>query len=97
MSLLNEETEKRLALLFAPEDQDVARVILRECGTDSPELSDHDGDRIRFAVLKLSDGNLKKLRAAVQLAQLDFRDVLMGAGFGEDILAHISWLPERKW
>lgn len=52
-------------------------------------------ERVRFAVLKLSGGDLEKLRKAVKLAQTDWRDVLMAAGFGHDVNAHKSWSPYR--
>ena len=32
---------------------------------------------------------------AVALAKRDWRDLLMAAGFGEDIHAHMSWLPKQ--
>ena len=46
------------------------------------------------AGLKLSGGDLSKLQAAIALAQVDWRDVLMGAGFGEDVSAHRAWRPD---
>jgi hypothetical protein len=42
-------------------------------------------ERVRFAVLKLSGGDLEKLRKAIKLAQTDWRDLLMAAGFGHDV------------
>jgi hypothetical protein len=42
-------------------------------------------ERFQFAALKLSDGNLDKLNRAVDLANRDWRDLLMAAGFGERI------------
>jgi hypothetical protein len=58
---------------------------------------DDSFDRIHFAVLKLSDGNFAQLEEAVHLAQRDWSDLLMAAGFGSDIHAHLKWLPKRKW
>jgi hypothetical protein len=31
----------------------------------------------------------------VELAKIDSRDVLVAAGFGNDVRAHESWFPER--
>jgi hypothetical protein len=45
--------------------------------------------------LKLSEGNLDKLNRAVALAKTDWRDLLMAAGFGEDIKAHLAWPSEQ--
>jgi len=96
---ISEETEKRIALLFAPEDQQIVRTVLRdECGTNLPFLDnpEHpDIERIRFAVLKLSKGGLDKLAKAVDLAKIDWRDVLCGAGFGEPG-GYKSWLPRSR-
>ena len=53
-------------------------------------------DRFRFAALKLSEGKLSTLVAAVDLAKRDWRDLLMAAGFGEDVTEHERWLPAGR-
>ena len=53
-------------------------------------------ERLQFAALKLSEGNLDKLDRAVALANRDWRDLLMAAGFGEDVDAHKSGTPEQR-
>jgi hypothetical protein len=74
--------------LFLPEDRERAEVLLYErCNGDVPET-----ERCRAAALKCSDGDLSKLEKAVTLAQIDFRDLLMAAGFGE-VTAHLKWKP----
>ena len=50
-------------------------------------------ERVRFAALKLCEGSLAGLESAVELANIDWRDLLMGAGFGEDVNAHKQWFP----
>ena len=50
-------------------------------------------DRIRLAAIKLSNGVYAKLVEAVSLANTDWRDLLMAAGFGYDIDAHNKWVP----
>jgi len=54
-------------------------------------------DRIRFAALKLSKGDLERLQEAVRLAKIDWRDLLVAAGFANDINIHQSWLPDHAW
>ena len=72
-------------------------MIAERCGADLP--STHMGpdpagfDRIRFAVLKLSHGDLERLRREIDGVHIDWRDTLMAAGFGEDIHAHLQWNP----
>jgi hypothetical protein len=98
---LSIESEKRVVLLFPPSEQDLVRTqLLQACGNNLPGLEYADSvamDRFRFAVLKLSGGKLSKLDKALQLAETDWRDLLMAAGFGECVTAHESWLPTKKW
>jgi len=85
---------QRIAILFRPNDiQLVSSLLTDECGpslTKYPELL----ERIRFAVLKLSHGDLNALQQAIDLAKSDWRDALVAAGFADDIKAHESWWPE---
>ena len=70
-------TEERIRLMFAPQDQARVRVLLRNhVGDRLPDCNPQDIDRIRLAVLKLSNGKLDKLEKAVHAAKIDWRDVL---------------------
>lgn len=91
---MHPDTEKRLCTLFPREkDQATARTTLqRECGPNL-ECSDAELERVRIAVLKVSGGKLAALRAAVHLAKVDWRDVLVAAGFEHDEHAHERWWP----
>jgi hypothetical protein len=97
---LSHETEMRVVLLFPPEEQERVRVILvDECGHNIPgfrKAGSLDIERLRFAALKVSEGRMDKLSEAVDLAKIDFRDLLMWAGFG-DLESYKSWIPGRKW
>ena len=97
---LSIETEMRVQLLFPPDQVGEARKILRdECGNNLPFCENRDSiqmERLRFAALKLSEGNKDKLLRAVHLAQQDWRDLLVPAGFGNDVEAHRSWVPTLK-
>ena len=94
---LSQATERRVSLLFAPEERDEVRRILEDkCGNNLPFCKDLDSiqlERIRFGVLKLSEGNREKLERAVRLAAQDWRDLLMASGFANDVHAHESWVP----
>ena len=87
---------QRITILFGPNDIELVSSLLTvECGpnlTEHPELV----ERIRFAVLKLSHGDLNALGRAIDLAKRDWRDVLVAAGFGDDIKAHESWWPDSS-
>lgn len=45
-------------------------------------------ERLRFAALKLSQGDLSKLKEAIGFATVDWRDLLMNADFGYYVEAH---------
>lgn len=53
-------------------------------------------ERIRFAALKLSDGDLGKLEVHVRGDRHDWRDVLMAADFANSLTAHKQWMPVRS-
>lgn len=97
---ISAESERRIESLFPVDEQELVRtLLLDECGNNLPGLENADSeamDRCRFAVLKLSEGELPKLDKALRLAKADWRDLLMAAGFGESLLAHESWMPKRK-
>jgi hypothetical protein len=97
---LSQESEERIALLFPHTERDLVRAMLVvECGNNLPGLEKVDSkvmDRFRFAALKLSEGEVSKLKKALALAKTDWRDLLMAAGFGESLSAHESWQPTRK-
>ena len=98
MTPLTPAVSEKIDALFPPASRVAARQILAErCGADlpltGPERSAASFDRIRFAVLKLSGGDLQRLRQQIDGAHHDWRDTLMAAGFGEDIHAHLKWEP----
>jgi hypothetical protein len=96
-SRLSAETERHIAALFpASHKTQVSDLLLRQCGNNLPFCEKSDEfqlERVRFAALKLSAGNIEKLKEAIELAKQDWRDLLMAAGFGTDITAHKRWVP----
>jgi SAM-dependent methyltransferase len=95
--VLSSETRRRVDLLFRPSEREEAtRLLAEQCGNNLPfleSLDAHGLERFQFAALKLSGGDLSRLRGAIALAQKDWRDLLMAAGFGQDARAHESWWP----
>lgn len=81
--------------LFARDDcASAQRLLSEECGANLPFCERQDAialERIRFAVLMLSDGDLEKLRTMVDHAKIDWRDVLVWAGFGYSLTEHDRW------
>jgi hypothetical protein len=94
---LSTGTISRIRALFAQPDRDeAARMLVERCGDNLPLV--HSSfvsltERIRFAVLKLSRGSLEELERHVRNAERDWRDVLLAAGFGTDLGAHLHWHP----
>jgi hypothetical protein len=95
---LSPETERRLVALFPPNARAAAtKLLTNECGTNLPFCKNYDEfqlERIRFAALKLSKGDMGRFRAAIELAKVDWRDVLLQAGFAWRVDAYKKWFPE---
>ena len=92
---LTERTVRLVEHLFGAADSaDVRQLLLEDCGTNLPFCEGQDAtglERVRFAVLMLSGGDVDKLRAMVEHAQRDWRDVLVWAGFGYSLTEHDRW------
>jgi hypothetical protein len=91
------ETEKRIDLLFALELRaEVMALLASQCGRNLPLMKDASSaaiERIQFAALRQSGGDMNALVRAIELAQTDWRDLLVAAGFAVDVHAHERWLP----
>ena len=57
------------------------------CENQTPEGM----ERIRFAIVKLVASDNRNLDSSLDLAQTDWRDLLMSAGFGYDSNQHNDW------
>lgn len=98
MIALSHAAKEHVAALFAEKDVAGAERLLEQC-TDDPRLIADIGrqgaDRIVFAMIRLSDGDLGRLRDAIALFRRDWRDLLMASDFGRSIHAHETWRPRR--
>ena len=96
--VLSAAARRRVALVFRPEDRDAAAAALEATDFGMTAWGDYHLDRIRFAALKLSGGDLGRLRHWIAEAergdQVDWRDVVSAAGFGDRVEAHASWLAD---
>ena len=94
---LTAATKDRLQALFkGPDAQKAERVLLERCGSNLPLVSPEYTrlvERVRFAVLKLSQGDLADLEKHVANANRDWRDVLVAAGFAHSPASHLDWQP----
>jgi len=83
--------------LFSERDlKIVENLLLERCTNNVPGCdgwSQDNLERVWISVLKLSVGNVDKLINAIELANTDYRDLFMSAGFGYDLQAHRLWQP----
>ena len=94
---LSPATRSRLNSLFSHADRDEAEQLLVElCSLNLPGSEDATStllERVRFGALKLSEGQTSMLCSAIELANTDWRDLLVAAGFADDVNEHLSWFP----
>ncbi len=90
----DELVRARLDALFGADNRAEALLLLTEdCGPNLPvTASDNDLVRVNAAALKCSGGTLEGLVDAIALAQTDWRDLLVAAGFANYTSAHLDWL-----
>jgi len=95
---LSPRTQQLVEIFFSLKNAPEAILWLEEeCGNNLPSCSDNNEyhmERIRFAVIKLSKGNIQKLLEAIDEARMDWRDLFMAADFGYDVNAHEKWADE---
>lgn len=87
MKPLSLATKRHINALFDADDRRRAEQTLLAWSEDS--------ERLRFAALRLSHGDLRALEEAITLGQADWRDLLVAAGFADDLHAHEQWTPLR--
>jgi hypothetical protein len=96
---LSAATRQRLEALFAAEDAaEAERLLVERCGGElwtCEPATPTSLERLRFAALRFSGGDLRRLGEALELAHTDWRDLLMAADFG-DVEAHRRWQPRRR-
>ncbi len=96
---MSEATALRVMALFSGDAARAAeQLLVHQCGSNLPYCEDTDAagmERIRFAALKASGGDLAKLRTAIELGKIDWRDLLVEAGFADDPQEHERWDPGR--
>lgn len=99
-SPLTPKTRAHIAILFAPEDAAQAeRLLVERCGAQllgSSHASAEELERLHFAALRSSRGRLPELLRAIELAQKDWRDLLVVTDFAEDPGAHLRWRPNMS-
>ena len=75
--------------LFGEDRAESALALVDEYGTEDHE---REINRVKFAILEVSDGKMTRLPYFVQCAKIDYRDVLAGAKLGP-----MTEDEEAKW
>jgi len=92
---LSDRTRQLIDVFFSDKIREEAIFFLQnECAENLPlgKMDTPEGiERIRFAVIKISNGDIDVLGKAIGLVSADWRNVLMGADFGYDVEAHNKW------
>src|SRR5438045_8765208 len=97
---LSERTLRLVRRMF-PSDRQAAVVAALEdrCGSGLQlwvSTSPEGLERIRFAVMKLGCGSSPEFERALAIANIDWRDVLVAAGLGSSLVAHLEW-ADAQW
>ena len=92
------ELTRRIAELFPADAEAVTALLEARCAARLPMIAkqgENGIERVRCAVLKLSEGKMDRLEHAVERANRDWRDVLVWSGFGQSASAHKAWLASE--
>lgn len=90
---LSPANEQRLQRLFPLHEwAQIHTALLDECGKNIPGWQMIGPERLRCAVLKISNGQLGTFYQAIDLAKVDVRDLLMWAS-SNDSMDIIGWMP----
>lgn len=96
---LSERTQKLIAKLFSRSDGVVISDLLyRAVSSNIPyfdNANSEEMERIRFAILKMTKQSPLNLAVGIYLAQTDWRDLLMSAGFGDDTSEYMTWYVKQ--
>ncbi len=68
----------KLEELFGPDARQIASLL------SAIDVAGQSPDRVHASILITSRGDRSRLSDALRLAELDWRDVLLGAGLGEE-------------
>lgn len=94
-NIVSDRFDSLVNKFFSGCDKDYVITLLTEqCGNNLPlpeKYSINELERIRFAAIKISDGNIDGLKIAIDLANVDWRDLLVRAGFADDVNSHNKW------
>ena len=99
MSTISKNTIKCIETLYSKEKYpEIVKCLEEYCEFLKSYEMKGNLDRFCFAVLKMSiirgKGHINKLYKAIELGKTDYRDLLVAAGFGNDVNIHKKWFSK---
>ncbi len=89
---------KELIMTCGPENskEDLIMLLSKKASSNLPGVGEGSEwvnliDRIQLGIIRMSNWEPDAVAKMINEAQTDYRDLLMNAGFGESLLAHIEW------
>jgi|GEM_PF-2452171 len=83
---------KELVRYYHPDNPKIVEDLLHSfCRKLQLRESSSGYDRICMAILKVGEGSKENIEGAIQLGELDWRDLLVKAGFAHTVDAHKIW------
>jgi hypothetical protein len=89
MTVTRDDVVNMATALFGSDQAAAALNLVDEYGKEAHE---REVDRVKLAILEVSDGKLSRLPYFVKCAKIDYRDVLVGAR-----LPQMSEEEESRW
>ena len=89
MTTTRDDVVSKALALFGDDHAAQALALVDEYGTESHE---REVNRVKLAILEVSDGKMTRLPYFVKCAKIDYRDVLTGARLGP-----MTEEEEAKW
>ena len=91
--MLKGKTITLINKIFPFDERENIISMLNECGKHLPLIMDENplAERIIFAAIKVSDGDTEEFNSALELAKIDWRDLLVWAGFEHNVNEHNIW------
>jgi len=95
MNLLSDKV-KKIVLHYHQSDADTVLLVLQKYCEYMAQFLDGDPnpesyERFCLAIMKLGKSSKIKITQAIELGKIDYRDLLVGAGFGNSITLHNQW------
>lgn len=94
--MIDKDILKIISIDFSnPQNTEYVKKELNRIGEVLMKRDGSFSTRLQAAIIKSSDGNMLKFDSYIELAIVDWRDLLMNAGFGLSLDRHNEWIKEK--